>query len=90
MHQIRYFPAVCKTLNFTRAAEHCNVTQPALTRAPQNLKEELGGLLFRRKRHLPTSPPSGRLIQPQLEHSWKKTEAGKTTARPPRITRSTS
>jgi DNA-binding transcriptional LysR family regulator len=58
MHQIRYFPEVCKTLNFTRAAEHCHVTQPVLTRAVQTLKEELGGLLFRRKRHLPTSPTS--------------------------------
>jgi DNA-binding transcriptional LysR family regulator len=26
MHQIRYFLAVCETLNFTRAAEQCNVT----------------------------------------------------------------
>lgn len=33
MHQIRYFLAVCEVLNFTKAAESCNVTQPALTRA---------------------------------------------------------
>ena len=37
MHQIRYFLAVAETLNFTRAAEKCNVTQPALTRAIQKL-----------------------------------------------------
>jgi LysR family transcriptional regulator, hydrogen peroxide-inducible genes activator len=37
MHQIRYFLAVCETLNFTRAAEQCNVAQPALTRAVQKL-----------------------------------------------------
>ena len=37
MHQIRYFLAVCETLNFTRAAEQCHVTQPALTRAIQKL-----------------------------------------------------
>ena len=28
MHQARYFVALCETLNFTRAAEKCNVTQP--------------------------------------------------------------
>ena len=37
MHQIRYFLAVCETLNFTRAAESCNVSQPSLTRAIQGL-----------------------------------------------------
>ena len=35
IHEIRYFLAVCRTLNFTRAAEQCNVTQPALTRPPE-------------------------------------------------------
>jgi LysR family hydrogen peroxide-inducible transcriptional activator len=46
MHHIRYFLAVCETLNFTRAAEKCNVSQPALSRAVQQLEEEVGGLLF--------------------------------------------
>ena len=50
IHQIRYFLAVCETLNFTRAAESCNVTQPALTRAVQKLEDELGELLLRRER----------------------------------------
>ena len=31
MHQIRYFLALSETLNFTRAAERCNVSQPTLT-----------------------------------------------------------
>jgi LysR family transcriptional regulator, hydrogen peroxide-inducible genes activator len=81
MHQIRYFLAVCETLNFTRAAEQCHVTQPALTRAVQKLEEELGGLLFRRERHLTHLTDLGRLIQPQLEQIWKETEAAKTTAK---------
>ena len=80
MHQIRYFLAVCETLNFTRAAEHCNVTQPALTRAVQKLEEELGGLLFRRERHLSHLTDLGRLMRPQLEQVWQQTEAAKTTA----------
>jgi LysR family transcriptional regulator, hydrogen peroxide-inducible genes activator len=81
MHQIRYFLAVCETLNFTRAAERCNVTQPALTRAVQKLEEELGGLLFRRERHLTHLTDLGRLMRPQLEQIWRETEAAKSTAR---------
>jgi DNA-binding transcriptional LysR family regulator len=27
LHRVRYFIALASTLNFTRAAEHCNVTQ---------------------------------------------------------------
>ena len=81
MHQIRYFLAVCETLNFTRAAERCNVTQPALTRAIQKLEEELGGLLFRRERRLTHLTDLGRLMRPQLEQVWQQTETAKTTAK---------
>ncbi len=67
MHQIRYFLAVCDCLNFTRAAEPSNVTQPALTRAVQKLEEELGGLLFRRERKYTHMTDLGHLVRPQLE-----------------------
>jgi len=50
MHQVRYFLAVARTLNFTRAADECNVAQPSLTRAIKQLEAELGGDLFRRER----------------------------------------
>ncbi len=81
MQQIRYFLAVCDTLNFTRAAEKCNVTQPALTRAIQKLEEELGGLLFRRERNLSHVTDLGRLMRPHLEHVLEETEAAKSTAK---------
>ena len=41
MHQVRYFLAVARTLNFTRAADECNVTQPSLTRAIKQLERSL-------------------------------------------------
>ena len=66
MHQVRYFVALCETLNFTRAAEKCNVTQPSLTRAIKLLEEELGGPLFNRERNQTHLTELGRLMEPHL------------------------
>src|ERR1700676_4277602 len=66
MHQVRYFLAVADSLNFTRAAEYCHVSHPALTRAIQQLEEELDGLLLRRERKLIHLTDFGRLIEPHL------------------------
>ena len=81
MHQVRYFLAVADSLNFTRAAELCHVSQPALTRAIQQLEQELGGLLLRRERRLTHLTDFGRLIEPHLRRLSADAEAAKTTAR---------
>jgi LysR family hydrogen peroxide-inducible transcriptional activator len=81
MHQVRYFLAVAETLNFTRAAEQCHVSQPALTRAIQQLEEELGGLLLRRERKLTHLTDFGLLIEPHLRQLAADAEAAKTTAK---------
>jgi DNA-binding transcriptional LysR family regulator len=47
--EIRYFLAMSQTLNFTKAAEICQVSQPALTRGIRKMEDELGGLLFSRE-----------------------------------------
>ena len=52
LHLVRHFLAVASALNFTRAAEMCNVTQPALTKGVQKLEQELGGQLIYRERQL--------------------------------------
>jgi LysR family transcriptional regulator, hydrogen peroxide-inducible genes activator len=80
MHQVRYFLALCETLNFTRAAEACNVTQPALTRSIQKLEEELGGLLFHRERSLTQLTDLGRLMRPHLERVLAQTDSARQAA----------
>jgi DNA-binding transcriptional LysR family regulator len=65
-HQVRYFVALAETLNFTRAAERCNVTQPSLTRAIKLLEDELGGPLFHRERNNTHLTELGRTMQPFL------------------------
>ena len=67
MHQVRYFLAVCESLNFTRAAKACNVAQPSLTKAIRKLEEELGGPLFRRERSRTHLTELGQLVRPHLE-----------------------
>jgi LysR family hydrogen peroxide-inducible transcriptional activator len=81
LHQIRYFLAVADTLNFTRAAERCNVTQPALTRAIQKLEDELGGQLLRRERGLTHLTDLGQMMVPHLEQVLAGSEAARSTAR---------
>jgi DNA-binding transcriptional LysR family regulator len=48
LKQIRYFLNLADTLNFTRAAQLSDVSQPALTKAIQRLEDELGGRLIYR------------------------------------------
>lgn len=66
-HQIRYFLMAAETLNFTRAANQCNVSQPALTRAIQKLEDELGGKLFSRDGRAVSLSPLGRLMCEHLQ-----------------------
>jgi DNA-binding transcriptional LysR family regulator len=67
MQQVRYFVSLANTLNFTRAAEQCNVSQPALTRAIQQLEHELGGPLFHRERNNTHLSELGQMMRPYLE-----------------------
>ena len=80
LYQIRYFVALCETLNFARAAERCTVSQPSLTRAVQKLEQELGGLLIRRARRLTHLTELGKLVRPMLEEVLSHTERTKTAA----------
>jgi DNA-binding transcriptional LysR family regulator len=80
MHQIRYFLAVARTLNFTRAAEECNVSQPSLTRAIKLLEEELGGDLFRRERNLSHLTDLGERVRPLIQQCYDTALGAKSLA----------
>src|SRR5207342_1702152 len=81
MQQVRYFVALAGTLNFTRAAEQCNVSQPALTRAIQQLEHELGGPLFHRERGNTHLSELGRMMLPYLQTVEEQTKAAREQAK---------
>jgi DNA-binding transcriptional LysR family regulator len=80
MHHIRYFLAVSETLNLTKAAERCNVAQPALSRAIQDLESELGGELIRRERALSHLTELGQRMLPMLRQCYETAHAAKMVA----------
>src|ERR1700743_1464472 len=80
LHEIRYFLALSKAHSFTKAAEQCNVSQPALTRAIRQMEDELGGPLFMRERNNTNLTHLGRLLEPHLIEVFTRTEAAKETA----------
>jgi DNA-binding transcriptional LysR family regulator len=65
IYQCRYFVALCRTLNFTRAAKQCRVSQPSLSNGIMALERELGGALFERSPIALT--PLGRRLRRHLE-----------------------
>jgi DNA-binding transcriptional LysR family regulator len=80
MHQVRYFLAVARALNFTRAAEECNVAQPSLTRAIKLLEGELGGDLFRRERPKAMLTPLGERMYPLLKQCYDSAQSARALA----------
>jgi DNA-binding transcriptional LysR family regulator len=81
LHQLRYLLSLSKTLNFTRAAEDCNVSQPALSRAIAQLEAELGGELFRRERSLTHMTEFGNTVLPELRRCYDASINAKAVAR---------
>jgi len=73
--QIRYFLALARTLNFTRAAADCGVTQPGLSRGIQRLEETLGAPLVLRERSLTQLTEFGRAMLPLLQRTHDAAEA---------------
>ncbi len=64
LHQIRYFLAVARTGNFSRAAQECHVSQPSLSQQILKLEDELGQALFHRQQQGSTLTDAGKLFLP--------------------------
>jgi DNA-binding transcriptional LysR family regulator len=80
-HQVRYFLMAAKNLNFTRAAEQCHVSQPALTRAIQKLEGELGGELFIRDGRAVTLSALGHIMYEHCRRIQDTQEMARAAAR---------
>ncbi|NLT72088.1 MAG: LysR family transcriptional regulator [Verrucomicrobiaceae bacterium] len=63
LRHLRYFQAVAEELSYSRAARRLHIAQPALSRAVQELEEELGVLLIDRKRRTIRLTPGGEVLQ---------------------------
>src|ERR1700744_5736114 len=81
LRQLRHFIAVATHGNFSRAARHLNLTQPALSRQVKNLEDELGITLFLRDVNSVKLTPKGRdfylevvQVVSQLEKLVQKTK----------------
>jgi LysR family transcriptional regulator, benzoate and cis,cis-muconate-responsive activator of ben and cat genes len=81
LRQLRYFVAVARERNFTRAAELLHIAQPPLSRQIQLLEEEIGvPLLLRNSRPVQVTD-AGRLFYEQAMQVLGRVEQMQTAAR---------
>lgn len=80
LRQIRYFLRAADTLNFSRAAELSNVSQPALSKAVQKLEDELGGRLIYRDGKDTRLTELGRIVRTEFEKIVASAERAKELA----------
>ena len=77
LRELKYFLAVAREENITKAAELVNTTQPNLSRQMQKLEEEIGKPLFVRGSRRVTLTETGILLRKRAEeivHLCEKTE----------------
>ena len=93
LQTLEYFITVAQHRNFTKAAQACHMTQPALSRAIRSLEEELGCPLLIRSGRTATLTPEGevclaearRVLQQCEELTLRVREAGRRNQRPLRV-----
>jgi LysR family transcriptional regulator, hydrogen peroxide-inducible genes activator len=67
LSQLRFAAAAASELSFSRAADHCHVTQPTLSSGIALLEDELGGQLFVRTTRKVGLSPFGEQILPLID-----------------------
>lgn len=74
LHQLRYFVAVARARNFSRAAEQCRVAQPSLSQQIMKLESELGEKLFERTKRAVSLTPAGEVFRVHAERVLDEVE----------------
>lgn len=69
--QLRYFVAVARTQNFSRAARELHISQPALTRQIKLLESEIDSSLMERNPRGVTLTDSGKLLLERAEYQLR-------------------
>ena len=81
LQQIRYFLSICEYGSFSRAAEACDISQPAMTAAVKKLEAEVGSPLFHREGKRLVLTKLGTMLRPHLEQVLGETRRVEDVAR---------
>lgn len=81
LHHLRYFEAVARIGNITRAAEELNIAQPSLSKQIQSLEADVGTQLFDRVGRRVELTDAGRLLLPYARRVLREVEAARAALR---------
>lgn len=85
LRHYRYFVAVAERLNFSQAAQALHVAQPAISRAVQDIEDEIGVPLFvRRKPHIELTAAGATFLKEArrvLAHAQESVELARRSSR---------